>query len=674
MVNVLIRKQLFAISLAVLLMAGTTLAKTPAKAAAPTAAECLGCHSDASLTKEVNGKQVSLQVKEENFKNSIHGQMFQCADCHKDVSLGSHPGNPVAKVECAQCHDGESKAYANGLHAKAIASGNTQAARCVDCHGNIHEVLPSSDPKSKVNHANIAATCGACHGQKFVMQSAGLPTAPVTKYQESVHGKAVAGGSQKAAVCSDCHGAHEIRNAGDPQSPIFKNNVATTCAKCHGDEKAEFVTSIHGQALAKGNLHSAACTDCHGIHGIRKPTDPASSVNAQNLATETCAQCHQNNKLSSEFGMAGDRAKTYFANYHGMAKSMGSKTVATCASCHGFHGILPADNPKSRVNPANLAKTCGECHPGASASFVSAKIHSDPKLQAADIGTKVVAFVRMTYIGLIFGTIGFMLLHNLIVLRKKLVDRRDGHVHHAALGPRVVVRMTKLQRIQHALLFTTFFTLVLTGFALKYPDSWLASLFVNEAVRSIVHRIAGALMIVTSFYHVWYLARTDEGRRMFLDMLPELKDARDIVQVFLYYLGLSSEKPQFKRFNYAEKMEYWALVWGTIVMAVTGLMAWLKVPVGNLLPRWTIDVGLTVHFYEAILATLAILVWHFYMIIFDPDVYPMNWAWYDGKMTLEQYREEHSLDGQTIAEFMAEPEAEEEVATESKETAPVSTK
>jgi len=69
-------------------------------------------------------------------------------------------------------------------------------------------------------------------------------------------------------------------------------------------------------------------------------------------------------------------------------------------------------------------------------------------------------------------------------------------------------------------------------------------------------------------------------------------------------------------------MEYWALVWGTIVMAVTGLMAWLKVPVGNLLPRWTIDVGLTVHFYEAILATLAILVWHFYMIIFDPDVYP----------------------------------------------------
>jgi formate dehydrogenase gamma subunit len=654
MVKVLNRKRFLIVSLVLLLMTGMVLAKTAPKPAQASSADCLGCHSDASLTKDVNGKQVSLQVKEENFKNSVHGQMFQCNDCHKDVSLGSHPGNLVAKVDCAQCHDSEAKGYAGGLHAKAIAAGNTQAARCTDCHGNIHEVLPASDPKSKVNHANIAATCGACHGQKFVMQSAGLNTAPVTSYQESVHGKAVAGGDQKAAVCSDCHGAHDIRNAGDPQSPIFKVNVATTCAKCHADQKEKFVTSIHGQALNRGNLHSAACTDCHGIHGIKKPSDPKSSVNAENLATETCAQCHQNNRLSSEFGIAGDRSKTYLANYHGMAKSMGSKTVASCASCHGFHDILPASDPKSRVNSANLVKTCGECHKGANASFVSAKIHAEPGLSSADLGTKIVAFVRVTYIGLIFGTIGFMLLHNVIVMRKKLADRRKGHHHHASPGPRVVVRMTKLQRIQHFLLFTTFFTLVFTGFALKYPDSWIASLFVNEAVRSIVHRIAGALMIVTSFYHVFYLAATAEGRKMFMDMLPELKDATDIVQVFTYYLGLSNTKPQFKRFNYAEKMEYWALVWGTFVMALTGLMAWFKVQFGAVLPGWTIDVAIAIHFYEAILATLAIIVWHFYMIIFDPDTYPMNWAWLDGKMSLEHYQEEHALDSETISKVVRE--------------------
>jgi cytochrome b subunit of formate dehydrogenase len=107
-------------------------------------------------------------------------------------------------------------------------------------------------------------------------------------------------------------------------------------------------------------------------------------------------------------------------------------------------------------------------------------------------------------------------------------------------------------------------------------------------------------------------------------------------------------------------MEYWALVWGTIVMVVTGLMLWFKVGVGNILPRWSLDAATAVHFYEAILATLAIIVWHFYQVIFDPDVYPLNWAWYDGKMSVEHYREEHGLDSETLqAAYKAEAEERE---------------
>ena len=243
-----------------------------------------------------------------------------------------------------------------------------------------------------------------------------------------------------------------------------------------------------------------------------------------------------------------------------------------------------------------------------------------------------------------------MLLHNLIVLRRKLSDRRKGHVH-ASHGPRVVVRMTKLQRIQHVLLFTTFFTLVFTGFALKYPNSLLATVFVNELLRGWLHRIAGVMMIVTGLYHIWYLGFVAEGRKMFFDMLPELKDATDTVQVFKYYLGFSDVKPQFKRFNYAEKMEYWALVWGTLVMAATGLVIWFKVVVGAMVPGWIVDVAVAIHFYEAILATLAIIVWHFYMVIFDPDTYPINWAFLDGKMSMEHYRDEHGLDSETIKQY-----------------------
>lgn len=644
--------------LAVLLLAGFSVAEPPKNAAAQqpqlSNADCLACHSDASLTKEVNGKQVSLHVREDVFTNSVHGQMFKCTDCHKDITSVPHESN-LAKPTCTDCHSDAQAKYDGSLHAKAIAGGNAQAARCADCHGNIHEVVPASDAKSPVFHANIPKTCASCHSQKFVMQGAGVSTAPVLAYQESVHGKLVAGGDAKAAVCSDCHSSHDIRKASDSQSSISKQAVANVCAKCHDAETKVFQASIHGQRLAKGDLHSASCTDCHGIHAIKSHTDPKSPVFAKNVATEACAQCHGSSKMNREFGIDGDRVSSYLANYHGMAKQVGSGSSATCSSCHGVHNILPAGDPKSTINSANLVQTCAQCHSGANESFVSARIHEQPL--AADIGSKIVGYVKAFYILTIFGTIGFMLLHNLIILRKKLADRRTGHVHHGS-GPRVVVRMTKKQRIQHAMLFVTFFLLVFTGFALKYPQSWLATMFINEFIRSWVHRIAGALMIVASLYHVYYLAFEKEGRQMFWDMLPELKDATDIVQVFKYYLGFSTVKPQFKRFNYAEKMEYWALVWGTIVMAVTGVMIWAKVVVGSTLPGWTIDVAIAVHFYEAILATLAIIVWHFYMVIFDPDTYPVNWAWLDGKMSVEHYREEHGLDSETLSKFANSEEHE----------------
>jgi formate dehydrogenase gamma subunit len=366
-----------------------------------------------------------------------------------------------------------------------------------------------------------------------------------------------------------------------------------------------------------------------------------------------CAQCHNNVRMTKEFGIPGGRTDSYNASYHGMANEMGSTRTASCSSCHGTHKILPSSDPASTVNPNNLVKTCGQCHPGANANFAKGKIHLDPTLAAQmDFGSKVNDYVRQVYILLIVGTIGFMFLHNLMIFVRKLIDRKKNPPQHVA-GPRVVVRMTKNQRIQHFLLLVSFFTLVVTGFALKYPDA-LHFIFVNELVRSYVHRFAGVLMILVSLYHVYYLASTIEGRQMFMDMLPQLKDASDIVDVFAYYLGFSSKKPQFKRFNYAEKMEYWALVWGTFVMALTGLVIWFKVQSASAIPRWWVDVATTVHFYEAILATLAIIVWHLYQVIVDPDTYPLNFAFIDGKMSVEHYQDEHGMDSETLAKYAGE--------------------
>ena len=625
------------VALTLLLSASSLRAAGQPRPQKPAAEECLACHSDATLTHDENGKSVSLHVDPQTFKDSIHGSIFTCVDCHTDVKSAAHETTPK-KITCAGCHADEQAAYDRSFHGKAVRGGNTRAASCVDCHGSAHELLPASDPKSRVHHANIPATCGSCHSQQFVMENSGLSLQMVASYQQSVHGHAVAAGSEKAAVCTDCHGTHEILDAKDSKSPIFKFNVASTCGKCHDSISREYQQSIHGTAVAQGNWQAPVCTDCHGIHSIKAHNDPNSPVAAQNVAQATCARCHESVRLSQEFGVEGRRETTYLASYHGLASRLGSQVVANCASCHGTHSIFPSSDPRSTIHRANLARTCGQCHPGVTDKFTSAKVHVDAPL-SADVGSKAVRWIRRFYLGMIFVVIGGMLLHNFIIWRSKAVARRK------LQGPRLVTRMPPRFRWQHATLLASFFVLVVTGFALKFPGSWFASMLaMGERMRGTLHRVAAVVLIGVSIYHLFDVAISREGRRLVRDLFPTLDDARGGWQNLCYYLGLTSRKPEFARFNYAEKAEYWALVWGMFVMASTGIMLWAKVMVGNHLPRWWLDVATAIHFYEAVLATLAILVWHFYQVLFDPDVYPMNWAWWDGKMTLDHYRSEHGLD------------------------------
>ena len=611
--------------------------------------DCLQCHSDTTLTKDVNGKQVSVSVDGGKLKKSIHGSMFACVDCHKDVTSLVHEA-PPKKVTCAQCHADAQEAYSHSLHAKPASAANTQAANCQDCHGGAHEILPSDDAKSPVNHANIPTTCGRCHGQKFLMESNGESNQAFLSYQDSVHGRAVENGSKNAAVCTDCHGTHDILPANDTKSPIYKASVPGTCGKCHTEIENTFNQSIHGQAIARGNQLAPVCTDCHGIHSIKSHADPNSPAAEQNLSRDTCARCHEGVRLSQEFGVPGNRVNSYFDSYHGLAAEGGSVVAANCSSCHGVHDILPSSDPRSTINKAHLDATCGKCHKGVTQKFTLTKVHQEDGTHAKDIGSIVVRWVRLIYVVLILLVIGAMFLHNGILWRSKAIAKRK-------MQNPFMVRMTVNQRWQHLILLTSFIVLVITGFALKFPNSWLADvLAMGEKLRSITHRVAGVVLIAAGIYHVFYLAGTREGRRLIWDFAPRPRDISDAVGTMFYYLGLSKVRPKFGRFSYAEKAEYWALVWGTGLMGVTGVMMWAKVWVGNLLARWWVDVATAIHYYEAILATLAIVVWHFYQVFFDPDVYPMNGAWWDGKMPVEHYRHEHGLDAEGLAE--AEEKAE----------------
>lgn len=581
-------------------------------------------------------------LQQGQFPTSVN---LDCAGCHG-------PGKTLPYLAGEQFHKDTHSALDTSIHSKMGPNGKPIAS-CKDCHtvgGDLTTALPAENPKSTVNRAAIAETCGRCHGDKTVMQGSGISDRPIMAYRESVHAKAIARGNPNAAVCTDCHTSHNVLPASDPASSIAKVNISTTCGKCHTNEGNQFVASVHGQAVIRGVSRSPACTDCHGIHDIQNPIDKNTDRATTAVATDSCAKCHEGVTLTQEFGVASGRVASYKDSYHGMASKLGSKVVANCSSCHGVHNILPSSDPKSMINPQNLAQTCGQCHIGAGANFTAGKMHLTSNLAsetpANDMGFVGTRIVRWIYMPLIILVIGGMVLHNALIWRKKVAAKRKQE--------RNIVRLSVNQRIQHWFLLTSFIVLVFSGFALQYPESWLGWITGNsEYLRRIIHRVAAVVMLVMGTYHLLYLVFTKEGRQWVLDMLPRFKDVSDLIGNFAYYVGLKSEKPKIARFGYAEKAEYWAVVWGTIIMGLTGLMLWFKIDVFGFLPRWWIDIALAIHFYEAILATLAIIVWHFYQVIFDPDVYPINFAFLDGRVSDEAYKEEHELAYEALQEQAA---------------------
>jgi formate dehydrogenase gamma subunit len=254
-----------------------------------------------------------------------------------------------------------------------------------------------------------------------------------------------------------------------------------------------------------------------------------------------------------------------------------------------------------------------------------------------EVGSVVNRWVRRAYLALIAGVVGLLGLHNGAAwLQKARAAYRSSN--------RTIVRMDRAQRWQHLVLVLSFILLALTGFALRFPDSWLSWVFGSEAVRRWLHRVAGVVLLGVGAWHIGYVILSARGRQLWRDLQFRRQDWEDLKLNARHLAGRSKDRPRFGRFGYAERIEYWAVVWGTIIMGVTGLAIWLKVDVTQFLPRWVVDVATTIHYYEAILASLAIVVWHFYHVFFDPAVYPGNFAWLDGKVPAEWMKHEHPLD------------------------------
>ena len=621
--------------------------------------QCLDCHGDAGISgwspqeKASNvspggpkapespfGKfpGMSLHVDAARYKASVHADV-SCTDCHSDVKNLPHAAR-LKKVDCSGCHSEVAAAYAKSRHLvshdrKTVPFG----PRCVDCHG-AHDVQRHTLSTSSAYFRNISATCARCHANREVVSQRNIGISEATRmYDRSIHNQAIVEkGLNQSASCVDCHGAHDMRDRRDASSSINRRNLPATCGKCHFGVFTIYRESVHGVALQRGLPDAPNCADCHGEHDIRPASDPDSTVSFAAVSGRTCASCHAAEKLAARYGVPVGKVKGYEQSFHGLSARLGDKTVANCSSCHGVHEIFRSTDPRSTIHPNNLPVTCGKCHPGATANFASGNIH----VGAGGTGGVVKLWVERVYIWLIVVVIGGMLAHNGIDYFRKMQEiyRRRRDWEHPGYE-----RLNRSERAQHVLTFTTFFILVVTGFALKYQWALpLVSSEVNLALRRWGHRVAAILMVAVGVYHLFYALFTVRGRGHLRRMIPRWKDVEDIVGTVRYYLGFAEHKPKFGRFSYVEKAEYLALVWGTVVMAVTGFLLWFQDEALRHIPMWGLDVATLVHYYEAILATLAIVVWHLYYVFVNPDFAPMSLTWIDGKLSRYDMEHEHALE------------------------------
>ena len=574
----------------------------------------------------------------DDITHSVHDGL-DCLDCHADRDTTPHRESAEAFIPgcqgCRTCHDGADAEYQ--AHGRSSLGSCEDMPHCSDCHGD-HDILPPTAKRSSVHPTNLPQTCGKCHENLDITKKYDiLIDHPIQIYARSVHGQATRGGVYVAASCNDCHSsggsAHKILSPGSQESSINHFNIPRTCGQCHKGVEGDFWEGIHGQLVARGETDAPVCTDCHGEHGILSPDDPLSPVSRSKVAEMTCSPCHESAVLNEKYGIKTGRLTTFIDSYHGLKSKAGDTHVANCASCHGVHRILPASDPTSTVNPANLKQTCGECHPNISEGMASTPIHG---IGGQGLRTPIADVVEKIYIVAIAVIIGLMVLHWLIDLQRHLRDV-------LAKRPQVM-RMRADEVVQHALLALSFISLVISGFALRYDQGLVARFFFGWEggfeVRGTLHRIWAVVFMGTIVWHALFLF-SPRGRRFFKDMWPIQRDFRFFLRRMLYNLGLRPRMECVQRFNYVEKAEYWALVWGTAVMVVTGLMLWFDNWFIQFLPKGVLDVALVIHFWEAWLASLAIVVWHFYSVIFHPDVYPMNPSWITGHIPDDMYVKEH---------------------------------
>lgn len=575
-----------------------------------------------------------------------------CLTCH----------GPKKKIE-VPTEDGKTRALGAVDHV-AFGAGMHAKMQCVACHTNIvdsqaqHQLGPQAKPD-----------CAGCHEALFeqakkegkLTENALLVKVEknIEAYRQSFHARK--NKDDPTRVNADCAGCHDSHTFNVPQERTsrayveWRRSVPALCGKCHDEQVESYNESVHGKQIAdKTDGKGATCIDCHSTHEITG----SSLTSFKLLLPDECGNCHKAN------------LKTYRDTYHGQRHKLGDAAAAKCYDCHGSHGILKVDDKDSKVHPDNRLETCQSCHngkklPKATAGFVS----FGPHAHGGDFDRYPQMWVAEKFmVGLLIAVFAFFWTHCLLWYYREAQDRKKGvardHVDTRGLAldaHQHVERFALGWRIGHLAFALVTMTLVLTGITALYAtSSWapvVAAAFGGPNNLGLVHRYAAALFVSIFLIHfavVMYklLVRQRKTFRWFGpdSLVPNWKDLDDMIGMFKWFFG-KGPKPQFERWAYFEKFDYWAVFWGVNIIGWSGLMLAFPHVTAQYLPGWVFNVGTLVHGEEAFLAAVFLFTVHFFNNHFRPDkLPPPDVVMFTGSLSIDEFRRDHPAQYRRLVE------------------------
>jgi cytochrome b subunit of formate dehydrogenase len=605
-------------------------------------------------TRNLDPLRPELFVQHEDLGSSPHAELH-CVECHVDSAQLPHPA-VLNRATCAQsCHTEAWDAYSEGSHRDAYAHDDERAPTCVSCHGG-HDMHAVDDRDAPQHRLNSLFLCGDCHSEHGPSQEGVESAARIDAYLHSAHAKAVTeAGLLWAANCVDCHGAHGVHKADDPRSTVHRTQIPGTCGSCHEGVSEIYEDSVHGQLLADGADEGPVCIDCHTAHSITRISSPVFVLDIIN----ECGECH--NTPSEDGTEHGTSYETYSRSYHGQVSTLGSSRAARCADCHGAHDILSLDDPDSRISESNRIATCSTvgCHPGANTKFVQ----FDPHANYRDRENYPILWgIWWYFIIVMTGVFTFFGLHTLLWFLRSLAHRlKHGPAPKHAQATTAIRRFTTLNRVNHGLVVLTFFGLTATGIPLVFAhQSWagvLANVFGGIETAGFWHRIFATMLIVNFVLHFIGLARAFRRRKITWfrwlfgpgSLIPRWKDATDCFGMFRWFAGMGS-LPRFDKWTYWEKFDYWAEVFGSMIIGGTGLLLWFPEIASKVFPGWVFNVAMVIHGYEALLAIGFIFTIHFFNTHVRPGAFPVDEVMFTGSVLEEELKEDRPEEYKRLVE------------------------